>query len=256
MEPIRLPRGASRRIVVIGETLAEVGVALRPIITYENPRLRKKSVKIKRIDAELQRLIDDMIDTMRAAEGIGLAAPQVGVLLRLVVCEYADEDSDGVRQTVLINPEITERQGEWMAEEGCLSIPGYVGTVPRAEFVAVRGKNRFGKDVRIKTDGLLAHILQHEIDHLDGVLYIDYLASPDDLRKVEPGKRRRRRQGNEDDTDDPSSADDAQDASGDGDIASAEDTAAARDPELPRISGGSDETALTGQPCCDICGHA
>jgi peptide deformylase len=248
-------RGASRRIVVIGESQAEVGVALRPIITYENPRLRKKSVKIKRIDAELQRLIDDMIDTMRAAEGIGLAAPQLGVLLRLIVCEYTEENSDEVHQTVLINPEITERQGEWMAEEGCLSIPGYVGTVPRAEFVAVRGKNRFGKDVRIKTDGLLAHILQHEIDHLDGVLYIDYLASPDDLRKVEPGKRRRRRKTDEDDSENGSSGADAEAGADDGDVVSMDATAATRDPELPRISGGSDELAAPGQPCCDICGH-
>ena len=170
----------------------EERLAVRSIITYENPRLRKKSVKIKRIDAELQGLIDDLIDTMRAAEGIGLAAPQVGVLLRVIVAEYTDEE-DELQQTVLINPEITTRAGEWMAEEGCLSIPGYLGTVPRAESVTVKGKNRAGKDVRIKTDGTLAHILQHEIDHLDGVLYIDYLDSPDDLVKTEPPSRRRRR---------------------------------------------------------------
>ena len=96
------------------------------------------------------------------------------------------------KQTVLINPEITAREGEWMAEEGCLSVPGYVGSVPRALSVTVKGKDRNGKDVRIKTDGLLAHILQHEIDHLDGVLYIDYLDDLDELRKVEPGSRKRR----------------------------------------------------------------
>jgi peptide deformylase len=151
-------------------------VAIRPIITYENPRLRKKSVKVKKVDAEMQRLIDDMVDTMRAAEGIGLAAPQIGVLLRVVVAEYWDEEAEETHQTVLINPEIAAREGEWMAEEGCLSIPGYLGTVPRAERITVKGKNRTGKDVRFKADGTLAHILQHEIDHLDGILFLDHLS--------------------------------------------------------------------------------
>src|SRR5581483_4442308 len=168
-------------------------VATRPILTLENPRLRMKSVKVKRVDRSIQTLIDDMIETMRAAEGVGLAAPQVGVLLRVIVCEYADEETEELHQTVLINPEILAKEGEWMAEEGCLSIPGYVGTVPRAVRVSVKGKDRTGKDVRIKTDGPLAHILQHEIDHLDGILFIDYLKSLDELREVEPGSRRRRR---------------------------------------------------------------
>ena len=173
-------------------------MAVRPILKYENPRLRMKSIRVKRIDASIQSLIDDMLETMRSGEGIGLAAPQVGVLLRVIVAEYYEEESeeseesDELKQTVLINPEIVHKEGEWMAEEGCLSIPGYVGTVPRAEHVTVKGKTRTGKGVRIKADGLLAHVLQHEIDHLDGVLYIDYLPSLDDLRKVEPGKRKRR----------------------------------------------------------------
>jgi peptide deformylase len=176
-------------------------VAVRPILKYENPRLRMKSVRVKRIDSSVQSLIDDMIETMHSAEGIGLAAPQVGVLLRVIVAEYyEDEEAEELSQTVLINPEIVAKDGEWMAEEGCLSIPGYVGTVPRAERVTVKGKTRAGKDVRLKTDGILAHILQHEIDHLDGVLYIDYLPSLDDLRKVEPGTRKRRgRRGADDD---------------------------------------------------------
>ncbi len=168
-------------------------MATRPILTLENPRLRMKSVKVKRVDRSIQTLIDDMIETMRAAEGVGLAAPQVGVLLRVIVCEYADEETEELHQTVLINPEILAKEGEWMAEEGCLSIPGYVGTVPRAVRVSVKGKDRTGKDVRIKTDGPLAHILQHEIDHLDGILFIDYLKSLAELREVEPGSRRRRR---------------------------------------------------------------
>ncbi len=167
-------------------------MAVRPILKFDNPRLRMKSVRVKRIDASIRSLIDDMIETMRSAEGIGLAAPQVGVLLRVIIAEYQEDDDEETNQTVLINPEITAREGEWMAEEGCLSVPGYVGSVPRAVSVTVKGKDRSGKDVRIKTDGLLAHILQHEIDHLDGVLYIDYLDDLDELRKVEPGSRKRR----------------------------------------------------------------
>jgi len=168
-------------------------VAVRPILQYENARLRMKSVRVKRIDASIRSLIDDMIETMRSAEGIGLAAPQVGVLLRVIVAEYPDEETEDLHQTVMVNPEIIAKEGEWMAEEGCLSIPGYVGTVPRAVSVTVKGKARSGKDLRIKTDGMLAHILQHEIDHLNGVLYIDYLPSLDELRKIEPGTRTRRR---------------------------------------------------------------
>jgi peptide deformylase len=167
-------------------------VAIRKIVMHTNPRLRRKSIKVKQFDQPLQRLIDDMIDTMRDAEGVGLAAPQVGVLLRVIVCEYADEDEE-LHQTIMVNPEFLEKEGEWMAEEGCLSIPGYVGTVPRAVWVSVKGKDRYGKDVRIKTDGPLAHILQHEIDHLDGVLYVDYLESMDELREVDPERKRRRR---------------------------------------------------------------
>jgi len=180
-------------------------VAVRPILKYDSPRLRMKSVRVKRIDPSIQSLIDDMIETMRSAEGIGLAAPQVGVLLRVIVAEYyEEEESEEPSQTVLINPEIVAKEGEWMAEEGCLSIPGYVGTVPRAERVTVKGRTRAGKDVRLKTNGILAHVLQHEIDHLDGVLYIDYLPSLDDLRKVEPGTRKRRgRRGAEDEDDVP-----------------------------------------------------
>ena len=192
-------------------------MAVRPIVTYENPRLRKKSIKVKSIEPSVQVLIDDMIDTMRAANGIGLAAPQVGVLLRIVVCEWTeypeetdeedDEEAGEMHQTVLINPEILEKEGEWMAEEGCLSIPGYVGTVPRAEKVTVRGKTRGGKTIKFKADGVQAHILQHEIDHLDGILYIDYLDSLDDLRPSEPGsRRRRRRSGTSVDSEEPDAA--------------------------------------------------
>jgi peptide deformylase len=268
-------------------------VAVRSIITFENPRLRKKSIKIKRVDAEIQTLIDDMIDTMRAAEGIGLAAPQVGVLLRLIVAEYVDDDEE-VQQTVLINPEITAREGEWMAEEGCLSIPGYLGTVPRAEAVTVKGKNRAGKDVRIKADGTLAHILQHEIDHLDGVLYIDYLSNPEDLRRSEPTRRRRRPRGSGDDGADDLVADGEVPSDGSDEGRASDDPSASlgmlsrppaptpleisisgdqtneaqgNQPEIeevesasatPRGSGaniGALSITIEEPPCCDICGH-
>jgi peptide deformylase len=168
-----------------------------------------KSVRVKRVDKSIQALIEDMLETMRQAEGIGLAAPQIGVLLRVIVAEYPDEEvEDLLHQTVVINPEVIAKEGEWMAEEGCLSVPGYVGTVPRAVSVTVKGKDRSGKDLRIKTDGMLAHILQHEIDHLNGVLYIDYLSSLDELRKVEPGTRRRRRRRSDTGDSEPAADDD------------------------------------------------
>jgi peptide deformylase len=168
-------------------------VAVLDVVTWENPRLRKKSLKVKRVDASIQRLIDDMIETCRANDGVGLAAPQVGVLLRIIVCEYTDDETEELNQLILINPEITAKEGEWLAEEGCLSIPGYWGTVPRAVAITVRGKDRHGHDVKLKTDTRMAHILQHEIDHLDGILYVDYLKSLDELEKVEEDKPRRRR---------------------------------------------------------------
>lgn len=168
-------------------------MAVRPILTLEDPRLRKRSIRVKRVDASIQSLIEDMLETMREGDGQGLAAPQVGVLLRVIVAEYVDEDTEDLHQMILVNPEITSKDGSWMADEGCLSVPGYWGTVPRAERVTVRAKDRYGKELRFKSDGRMAHILQHEIDHLDGVLYIDYLKSLDDLQKVESATKRRRR---------------------------------------------------------------
>jgi peptide deformylase len=170
-------------------------VAVRTVLTFENPRLRMKSVKVKRVDASIASLIDDMFETMRAYDGAGLAAPQIGVLLRVIVAQYPDEDeeSEEVHEVALVNPEIIAREGEWMAEEGCLSVPGYVGTVKRALKVTVKAKDARGKEIRVRADGRLAHILQHEIDHLDGILYYDYLDSFDSLEKIEPTERRRRR---------------------------------------------------------------
>lgn len=162
-------------------------MAVLPILTYEDPRLRVKCKKISQLDARLQKLVDDMIETMRAGHGVGLAAPQVGVLLRLFVAELPEDyDSPYAGQTiVLYNPEIVKASGEWEPEEGCLSIPGWIANVKRYETVTVKGRDRHGKEVRIKADGLLGQAFQHEIDHLDGVLFIDRI-KPEQLRRVEP----------------------------------------------------------------------
>ncbi len=153
-------------------------MSVRPIVLLGDPILRQKAKRVSRFDQSIQQLIDDMIETLQAAPGVGLAAPQVGVPLRVVVIDVEDQ------VTVLCNPEITEMEGEYEPEEGCLSIPGYVANVKRALKVTAKARNRRGKVIKIKADGLLAHAIQHELDHLDGILFIDRLASLDLLRKV------------------------------------------------------------------------
>ncbi len=154
---------------------------IRPILVVGNPVLRQKAKRISQVDKPIQRLIDDMIETMRAAPGVGLAAPQVGVPLRLAVIEV-DE-----KVTVLINPEIIKTIGETELDEGCLSVPGFWGQVTRAERVSVKALDRNGKEQRIRdAEGLFAQALQHEIDHLDGKLYIDRVDSAEHLQRSEP----------------------------------------------------------------------
>jgi peptide deformylase len=144
--------------------------------------LRRKTHAVKKIDASVQRLIDDMIDTMHAAHGVGLAAPQVGRSERVAVIHVPEEEV-----IVLVNPQIVKRFGERRIEEGCLSVPGYVAEVTRSESVTVKALDREGHPFRVKAkDDLLAQALEHELDHLDGVLYIDYLESADELIKLEP----------------------------------------------------------------------
>ena len=155
-------------------------MAVRKIVLLGDPILRQKAKRVTRFDESIQQLIDDMIETMRVAPGAGLAAPQVGVPLRIAVIEVEDV------VTVVCNPEIVEMEGEYEPEEGCLSVPGYVANVKRAFKVVVKAKNRRGKEIKIKAEDLLAHVLQHEIDHLDGILFIDRLPSLDLLRKVPP----------------------------------------------------------------------
>ena len=151
------------------------------IIKHPDDILRRKARPVENFDAELQRLIEDMVETMRAAPGVGLAAPQVNVPLRVAVVEFGEdpsEDANGnppVKKLFrLVNPEISRLSTELeTASEGCLSIPGLVGDVERAISVTVKARNRRGQPLKLKASGWLARILQHEIDHLNGVLFID-----------------------------------------------------------------------------------
>jgi len=158
---------------------------IRPILVVGHPVLRQKAKRISSIDKPIHRLIDDMIETMRAAPGVGLAAPQIGIPLRLAVIEV-DE-----KVTVIINPEIIKRSGEAKLDEGCLSVPGFWGQVMRSEKVSVKALDRNGKEQRIRdAEGLFAQALQHEIDHLDGSLYIDHMQPEDPLQPSEPIRKR------------------------------------------------------------------
>lgn len=156
-------------------------MALRTIIQPDNPVLRKKAVRVSSYDKKFQTLVDDMIETLEAAPGVGLAAPQVAVSQRLIIVRLPnDEDSqkefgeDAGKLYVVANPEII-KASKTMVEgvEGCLSIPGYVGLVDRHEKITVTGFDRHGKPLRVKAEGWMARVFQHEIDHLDGRLYID-----------------------------------------------------------------------------------
>lgn len=154
-------------------------MALRKILTMDYPVLRAKAKKISRFDPWLDRLVQDMWETMREAPGVGLAAPQIGESVRVLVAEYEEN------KVALVNPEIVKTsENRELATEGCLSIPGYVGdNVPRSLAVTVKARDPKGKEIRIKAEGWFARILQHEIDHLNGVLYID-LIDPKDVRTV------------------------------------------------------------------------
>lgn len=152
-------------------------MAIREIKRYPEKVLKEKATPITDIDGDVQKLIDDMIETMYAAPGIGLAAPQVGVSKRIIVIDVSVKETEKTPLLVLINPEIIRTEGEIESEEGCLSIPGYITTVKRAERVLVSGLNRDGKEILIEGEGLLSRALQHEIDHLNGILFIDRISS-------------------------------------------------------------------------------
>jgi peptide deformylase len=155
-------------------------MAVRTIHGFDHPVLRQKCKKVPKVDASIVKLIDDLTETMLAAPGAGLAAPQIGVPLRVFVVRGSEGQAIG-----LINPELVKGSGVQVGYEGCLSFPGWVGEVARYEDVVVKGRNRHGKDVRIKATGFTARAYQHELDHLDGVLFTDRLTSLDTLRRVE-----------------------------------------------------------------------
>ncbi len=156
-------------------------MAILPIRVVPDPILRQKSKRVRFIDDSVRKLIGNMLETMHSAPGVGLAASQVGVLLRVIVIGIPEQED-----IALINPAIVRRSGERLVNEGCLSLPGYVGEIKRAVSVTVKGRDQNGKEIRIKAHELLAQTLEHEIDHLNGVLYIEHLESMDKLRKIEP----------------------------------------------------------------------
>ena len=150
-------------------------MALRDIVLYPSDLLSKKAAPVERVTPEVRQLVEDMIATMYDAPGIGLAAPQVGVLDRVTVIDISSEEHpDELR--VFINPEIVRAEGTLTWEEGCLSIPGVYEKVERAHSVVVQALDRHGEEFELEADGLLAVALQHEIDHLDGVLFLDHLS--------------------------------------------------------------------------------
>lgn len=154
-------------------------MALREIRTYPDPVLRKRTERVETIGPDILKLIEDMVETMHAAPGVGLAANQVGVSLQVAVIDLSSREDRQQRHPllVLINPEILSTEGSITEEEGCLSIPEFAEKVPRALKVTVRAQDRSGKPFEITADGLLAKALQHEIDHLNGLLFIDKLST-------------------------------------------------------------------------------
>ena len=148
-------------------------MALLQILEFPDPRLRTRALPVTHVDTALRTLIDDMFETMYAAPGIGLAATQVNVAKRVLVLDLSEKHDQPL---ALINPEVLERTGVEETEEGCLSVPGYFDKVTRAEKIRVRALDRNGKQLDFEAEGLLAVCIQHEIDHLDGKLFVDYLS--------------------------------------------------------------------------------
>jgi peptide deformylase len=174
-------------------------MAIRSLAATNDPVLREKAQKVRDFGPDLQSLIDDMVETMRDAPGLGLAAPQIGVSLRLAVIELPEEDEEAEENgeskdpylgklIVLCNPEIVKTWGEEEGQEGCLSLPVYVGEVKRAARVVVKAQDRHGNQIRLRAEGLMARVLQHEIDHLNGHLFVDRVESLDKLYRIEPSE--------------------------------------------------------------------
>ncbi len=167
-------------------------MALLPILHFPDPRLRRRAEPVETVDDALRRTLNDMFETMYAAPGIGLAATQVGIARRFAVIDVSEEKNE---RRVLINPEILERSGNCESEEGCLSVPDYYDTVKRAERLRLRALDDNGEPYELEAEGILAICIQHEVDHLNGRLFIDYLS---DLkrrrvrRKIEKARRETR----------------------------------------------------------------
>ena len=155
-------------------------MAIREILKFGEPVLEQKAKRVRNFDGELKALADDMLETMLKAEGVGLAAPQVGVPLRLTVIKMPDEEP-----LFLVNPEVIEQKGTRLCAEGCLSYPGYRGETVRSEMVKVKALDLNGDKLKIRADGLLAQALEHEIDHLSGILYTERIADKNSLKKIE-----------------------------------------------------------------------
>ena len=156
-------------------------MAVLPILEFPDIVLRKRAKKIRKIDASTLRIAEDMVETLDHVQGIGLAANQVGLLQRIIVIRLPDENDT----RVYINPEIVHREGEREVLEGCLSVPGYQGVITRSIWVKARALDRSSKLIRLKSDGILAQALEHEIDHLNGILYIDHLKDHQKLEKID-----------------------------------------------------------------------
>jgi len=157
-------------------------MTVRPIRYLGDPVLRRPAKKVSRVDDSIRRLIADMTESMYQAQGVGIAAPQIGVGLRVVVIGIPDEEP-----FALINPVVIKRSGERRLDEGCLSVPGYRGSLTRSISVTVKALNEEGREIRVKSEGdLLAQALEHETDHVNGLLYVDRLDAKADLVKLEP----------------------------------------------------------------------
>ncbi|MFQ6611358.1 MAG: peptide deformylase [Fidelibacterota bacterium] len=160
----------------------------RKILYASDPKLRQKAKKVKVFGPQLKKLADDMIETMRVANGVGLAGPQIGVMQRIFVAEIPEEEDNPLsgKPWVIINPEITKRtDGMEEGQEGCLSIPGWVGMVDRHVGIEVKARTVAGKSLKLKLTGFLARVFQHEYDHLDGILFVDHITDREKLWQLE-----------------------------------------------------------------------
>ncbi len=157
-------------------------MAIVPIYEFPHGILRKRARKVKKLDKSIERIAEDLVDTMQNAQGVGLAANQIGVLKRIIAIQLPEEEP-----RVYVNPEILEKEGEREITEACLSVPGYRAIITRSIWIKAKAWDMQWKDVRIKAEGLLAQALEHEVDHLNGILYMDHLKQHQKLEKVELG---------------------------------------------------------------------